>query len=90
MVFYVPHFLYHQAIISIQFLCFLTLFYTEQVQILDNSVCQALYGIMTDNMMCTSGDNGRGTCYGDSGGPAVVKQPDGSYVQVREDVTVNN
>jgi hypothetical protein len=61
---------------------FLTLFYAEQVQILDNSVCQALYGIMTDNMMCTSGDNGRGTCYGDSGGPAVVKQPDGSYVQV--------
>jgi hypothetical protein len=57
----------------------------QQVQILDNSVCQALYGIMTDNMMCTSGDNGRGTCYGDSGGPAVVKQPDGSYVQVIED-----
>ena len=26
--------------------------------------------------------NGRGTCYGDSGGPAIVKQPDGSYVQV--------
>ena len=27
--------------------------------------------------------DGRGTCYGDSGGPAIVKQPDGSYVQVR-------
>ena len=26
--------------------------------------------------------DGRGTCYGDSGGPAIVKQPDGSYVQV--------
>ena len=26
--------------------------------------------------------NGRGTCYGDSGGPAIVRQPDGSYVQV--------
>ena len=26
--------------------------------------------------------NGRGTCYGDSGGSAIVKQPDGSYVQV--------
>ena len=33
-------------------------------------------------MMCTSGNNGRGTCYGDSGGPAVVLQPDGTYVQV--------
>ena len=32
--------------------------------------------------MCTSGDNGRGTCFGDSGGPAIVKQPDGSWVQV--------
>jgi hypothetical protein len=54
-----------------------------QVQILNNSICQNLYGIITDNMMCTSGDNGRGSCYGDSGGPAVVKQPDGTYVQVR-------
>lgn len=53
-----------------------------EVQILNNSICQNLYGIITDNMMCTSGDNGRGSCYGDSGGPAVVKQPDGTYVQV--------
>jgi hypothetical protein len=88
--------MYHIFFVTKQsFLCsiyvLLTQFYpAEQVQILDNSVCQALYGIMTDNMMCTSGDNGRGTCYGDSGGPAVVKQPDGSYVQVREDVKVNN
>ena len=55
-----------------------------QVQILNNSICQSLYGIITENMMCTSGDNGRGSCYGDSGGPAVVRQPDGTYVQVKQ------
>ena len=53
-----------------------------EVEILDNEDCNRLYGIMTETMMCTSGNNGRGTCYGDSGGPAVVMQPDGTYVQV--------
>merc|ERR1711892_1437367 len=53
-----------------------------EVEILDNKACNDLFGIMTDNMMCTSGDNRRGTCFGDSGGPAIVTQPDGSYVQV--------
>ena len=53
-----------------------------QVEILDNDVCNRLYGIMTETMMCTSGSNGRSTCYGDSGGPAVIQQPDGTYVQV--------
>jgi secreted trypsin-like serine protease len=32
--------------------------------------------------MCTSGENGRGSCQGDSGGPALVKDKDGSFVQV--------
>ena len=53
-----------------------------EVEILPNKACNDLYGIMTETMMCTSGNNGRGTCFGDSGGPAIVKQPDGSYVQV--------
>ena len=35
------------------------------------------------SLMIISSSNGRGTCYGDSGGPAIVKQPDGSYVQVQ-------
>ena len=52
------------------------------VEILDNEACNRLYGIMTETMMCTSGADGRGTCYGDSGGPALVLQEDGSYVQV--------
>ena len=53
-----------------------------EVEILPNKACNDLFGIMTENMMCTSGANGRGTCFGDSGGPAIVKQPDGSWVQV--------
>ena len=57
-----------------------------EVEILDNKACNDLFGIMTENMMCTSGDNGRGTCFGDSGGPAIVTQPDGSYVQVTKDL----
>lgn len=42
------------------------------VQILNNQVCSDLYGPMiTETMMCTSGSNGRGSCYGDSGGPGM-------------------
>ena len=53
------------------------------VQILNNQVCSDLYGPMiTETMMCTSGSNGRGSCYGDSGGPALVEDVDGSFVQV--------
>ena len=54
-----------------------------QVQVLANQVCSDLYGPMiTENMMCTSGTDSRGSCYGDSGGPALVRGEDGSYVQV--------
>ena len=54
-----------------------------QVQVLGNTVCSDLYGPMiTETMMCTSGNDGRGSCYGDSGGPALVRDEDGSFVQV--------
>ena len=33
--------------------------------------------------MCTSGKNAKGSCFGDSGGPAIVKNDAGFYVQVR-------
>ena len=33
-------------------------------------------------MMCTKGENQKGSCTGDSGGPAIVKSAKGTYVQV--------
>ena len=53
-----------------------------EVEILPNEDCNQLYGIMTENMMCTSGANAQGSCTGDSGGPTIVRQSDGSWVQV--------
>ena len=44
------------------------------MEILPNEDCHRLYGIMTENMMCTSGANAQGSCFGDSGGPAIVRQ----------------
>ena len=35
---------------------------TVSVKILDNDVCDYYYGVMTDTMMCTSGENGHGPC----------------------------
>ena len=55
------------------------------MKILPNEDCNALYGIMTENMMCTSGANAQGSCFGDSGGPAIVRQPDGAWVQVERE-----
>ena len=51
-----------------------------QVEILPNEDCHRLYGIMTENMMCTSGANAQGSCFGDSGGPAIVRQVRASVV----------
>ena len=54
------------------------------VEILNNTDCSQLYGpIITENMMCTSGKNAKGSCFGDSGGPAIVKNDAGFYVQVK-------
>ena len=53
------------------------------VEVLNNTECSQLYGpIITENMMCTSGKDARGSCFGDSGGPAIVKNDAGFYVQV--------
>ena len=61
--------------ISTRYLHISTHIYTRvQVEILPNEDCHRLYGIMTENMMCTSGANAQGSCFGDSGGPAIVRQ----------------
>ena len=57
-------------------------------QVLDFRISQISHHELTTHSTSSSANdvlsfsNGRGTCYGDSGGPAIVKQPDGSYVQV--------
>ncbi|XP_042855325.1 ovochymase-1-like [Penaeus japonicus] len=52
------------------------------VQILPNDFCDYYYGLMTDTMMCTSGEGGHGPCRGDSGSPAQMIMVDGRWLQV--------
>ncbi|KOB71786.1 Serine protease, partial [Operophtera brumata] len=43
------------------------------LQVINNAVCQQAYGSMVlASTLCTSGDNGRSTCSGDSGGPLTI------------------
>lgn len=47
--------------------------YSVDVRIISNKDCSALYGShITESSICTSGEQGKGTCNGDSGGPLVV------------------
>ena len=56
---------------------------------MNNTDCSQLYGpIITENMMCTSGKNAKGSCFGDSGGPAIVKNDAGFYVQVKNTLLI--
>ncbi|XP_066944844.1 uncharacterized protein [Macrobrachium rosenbergii] len=52
------------------------------VTVLPNEECDYYYGVMTDTMMCTSGDGGHGPCQGDSGSPAQIQMVDGRWIQV--------
>lgn len=42
------------------------------VQIISNSECNSIFGIIRDTNICTSGAQGTGSCSGDSGGPLTV------------------
>ncbi len=45
------------------------------VNIISNSECKEFYpDELTDNMICTVADDGKGACSGDSGGPLIIKQ----------------
>ncbi|MPC14989.1 Deleted in malignant brain tumors 1 protein [Portunus trituberculatus] len=53
------------------------------VEVLDNSVCRYYYGdLVTDLMMCTSGEGGTGPCRGDSGSPVQIQMENGRWVQL--------
>ncbi|CAG9100820.1 unnamed protein product [Plutella xylostella] len=42
--------------------------------VLGTAACQRHYGAsVTSSHVCTSGDHGKGTCQGDTGGPLVVE-----------------
>lgn len=51
--------------------------------VIANEVCQETWeGIVTNGTICTSGADGKGTCLGDSGGPMIYMQKDGSWIQI--------
>lgn len=42
------------------------------VKVISNADCAAIFNIVRDSNVCTSGDDATGSCNGDSGGPLVV------------------
>ncbi|KAJ8726709.1 hypothetical protein PYW08_015106 [Mythimna loreyi] len=52
------------------------------VTIMSNAQCKAIYGdIVTLDMMCTSGNGGKGACGGDYGGPLILRRYAGASGQ---------
>merc|ERR1711939_1134562 len=45
----------------------------EDLPIITNSECNAIYGIVQDGVVCIDTTGGKGTCNGDSGGPLNMK-----------------
>merc|ERR1711936_1138183 len=45
----------------------------EDRPIISNSECNAIYGIVGDDVVCIDTTGGKGTCNGDSGGPLNMK-----------------
>lgn len=41
------------------------------VKVISNADCAAIYGDIPNGILCTSGEQGTGSCNGDSGGPLV-------------------
>lgn len=46
------------------------------VRVMNNTDCAQIYGdsLITRDVMCTSGANGKGACGGDYGGPLVLRR----------------
>ncbi|XP_057376845.1 brachyurin-like [Daphnia carinata] len=58
--------------------------YKMTVPVISNDECSGIYGsnVITDAIICTSGDSSSGTCIGDSGGPMNFQQSDGTWKQI--------
>uniref|UniRef100_A0A0P4YX08 limulus clotting factor C n=1 Tax=Daphnia magna TaxID=35525 RepID=A0A0P4YX08_9CRUS len=53
------------------------------VRVITNEKCFEEYdSVITDEMICTSGEDHQGSCYGDSGGPMNFRQADGTWKQI--------
>ncbi|XP_063229583.1 brachyurin-like [Bacillus rossius redtenbacheri] len=51
--------------------------------VLSNGVCTLSYfGVITESHICTSGQDGKSTCSGDSGGPLTILDSDGARTQI--------
>ncbi|KAJ8724714.1 hypothetical protein PYW07_015672 [Mythimna separata] len=49
------------------------------VKVISNAQCKAIYGeTVTQDIMCTSGDGGKGACGGDYGGPLILRRYSGA------------
>ncbi|CAH0629170.1 unnamed protein product [Chrysodeixis includens] len=52
------------------------------VQVVSNSFCSQIYGSsVTSDVICTSGNSGKGACGGDYGGPLILRRYSGSNGQ---------
>ncbi|XP_057365164.1 brachyurin-like isoform X2 [Daphnia carinata] len=53
------------------------------VKVITNEKCLEQYdSVITDEMICTSGEDHQGSCHGDSGGPMNFRQADGTWKQI--------
>jgi len=43
------------------------------IPVMSNADCNAVYGIVSDGAFCVDTSGGRGSCNGDSGGPAIMR-----------------
>ncbi|KAI9559659.1 hypothetical protein GHT06_013664 [Daphnia sinensis] len=53
------------------------------VTVITNEKCLEQYDtVITDEMICTNGEDHQGSCFGDSGGPMNFRQADGTWKQI--------